>query len=145
MNEHEIRDQGRGARGEAHVDPVCGMTVDPSTAAGSSEYGGETIYFCNPGCKAKFDAAPEKYVSKPRDEGRGASGEKHVDPVCGMTVDPAKAAGSSKYNGQTIYFCSAGCKAKFDADPGRYSSSESSSLAPHPSPLIPRPSHLTFQ
>ncbi|HET7433168.1 MAG TPA: heavy metal translocating P-type ATPase [Thermoanaerobaculia bacterium] len=43
-------------------DPVCGMTVDPAHAAGSSDYHGETIYFCSVGCKAKFDANPEKYV-----------------------------------------------------------------------------------
>jgi len=42
------------------------------------------------------------------------------DVVCGMQVDPAKAAASSQYAGKTYYFCSKGCKAKFDADPGRY-------------------------
>ena len=42
------------------------------------------------------------------------------DPVCGMTVDPARAAGSSKYGDTTYYFCSAGCKAKFDANPAAY-------------------------
>jgi Cu+-exporting ATPase len=42
------------------------------------------------------------------------------DPVCGMQVDPAKAAGTSGYLGQTYYFCSKGCKAKFDANPGQY-------------------------
>ena len=45
----------------AHIDPVCGMTVDPARAAGSSEYRGKTIYFCNPRCKQKFDANPEAY------------------------------------------------------------------------------------
>ncbi|MCA1732705.1 MAG: heavy metal translocating P-type ATPase, partial [Acidobacteria bacterium] len=49
-----------------------------------------------------------------------------------------KAAGSSEYGGRTIYFCSAGCKAKFDADPGKYAASESSSLAPPPSSLAPK-------
>ena len=39
------------------------------------------------------------------------------DVVCGMQVDPAKAAGSSTYEGKTFYFCSASCKAKFDANP----------------------------
>ena len=43
-----------------------------------------------------------------------------TDPVCGMTIDPASAAGRSEHNGETHYFCSAGCKAAFDADPGRY-------------------------
>src|SRR5688572_16191348 len=42
------------------------------------------------------------------------------DVVCGMTIDPAKAAGSSEYKGQTYYFCGKGCKTKFDADPGKY-------------------------
>src|SRR5687767_9911777 len=41
--------------------------------------------------------------------------EEFVDPVCGMTVDPAKAAGVSERDGVTYYFCSAGCKTKFDA------------------------------
>jgi YHS domain-containing protein len=42
------------------------------------------------------------------------------DVVCGMQVDPAKAAGSSEYNGKTYYFCAKACKVKFDADPARY-------------------------
>jgi Cu+-exporting ATPase len=37
-----------------------------------------------------------------------------------MTVDPAKAAGTSTYKGETFYFCNAGCKQRFDADPQRY-------------------------
>lgn len=43
-------------------DPVCGMDVDPQTAAGSSEYQGKTYYFCSPGCKRSFDKDPERYV-----------------------------------------------------------------------------------
>jgi len=44
------------------------------------------------------------------------------DPVCGMTVDPANAAGSSRIGDQTFYFCSLEDKAKFDKDPGSYAS-----------------------
>jgi len=43
-------------------DPVCGMDVDPKTAAGKSTYQGKTYYFCSPGCKRDFDKEPEKYV-----------------------------------------------------------------------------------
>ena len=43
-----------------------------------------------------------------------------VDPVCGMQVDPAKAAGSYEYQGHRYYFCSRGCLAKFQADPVRF-------------------------
>jgi P-type Cu+ transporter len=42
------------------------------------------------------------------------------DVVCGMQVDPAKAAGTSEYKGKTYYFCSNGCKTKFDGNPGQY-------------------------
>jgi YHS domain-containing protein len=43
-------------------DPVCGMTIDEKTAAGKSEYKGQTYYFCAPGCKKKFDADPVRYA-----------------------------------------------------------------------------------
>jgi uncharacterized membrane protein YraQ (UPF0718 family)/YHS domain-containing protein len=42
------------------------------------------------------------------------------DPVCGMTVDRVKTPYRSEYAGQTLYFCSAGCKEKFDREPERY-------------------------
>jgi len=44
-------------------DPVCNMDVDPATAAGSSEYKGQTYYFCSPGCVKRFNADPEKYLT----------------------------------------------------------------------------------
>ena len=44
-------------------DVVCGMQVDPARAAGSSQYGGKTYYFCSKACKAKFDANPSQFVN----------------------------------------------------------------------------------
>ena len=49
--------------------PVCAMDIDPATAAGTSEYNGQTYYFCSLGCKKSFDKEPEKYLSV----GRGHS------------------------------------------------------------------------
>jgi P-type Cu+ transporter len=43
-----------------------------------------------------------------------------IDPVCGMTVVPARAAGSHTHGGETYYFCSRHCVDKFKADPSRY-------------------------
>src|ERR1017187_10269129 len=43
-----------------------------------------------------------------------------LDPVCGMRVDPEHAAAKSTYQGQRYYFCSTGCRAKFDGDPEKY-------------------------
>ena len=48
-------------------DPVCGMTCDPKTAAGKSEYQGQTYYFCSPGCKKAFDKEPQQYVGTKQD------------------------------------------------------------------------------
>jgi Cu+-exporting ATPase len=43
-----------------------------------------------------------------------------VDPVCGMTVDPAAAPASATHEGHTYYFCCPSCKQRFQADPARY-------------------------
>jgi YHS domain-containing protein len=45
-------------------DPVCGMEVEASKAAGMSDYGGKTFYFCAPACKKAFDEDPGKYAGK---------------------------------------------------------------------------------
>jgi YHS domain-containing protein len=45
-------------------DPVCGMQVDEKKAAGTSEYKGQTYYFCATACKTKFDQNPAAYVKQ---------------------------------------------------------------------------------
>jgi len=47
------------------IDPVCKMTVDENAPAATTEYKGETYYFCALGCKAAFDEDPEKYLRAP--------------------------------------------------------------------------------
>lgn len=42
------------------------------------------------------------------------------DLVCGMNVDPPKAAAQSQHHGKTYYFCSQGCKQKFDQNPTQF-------------------------
>jgi Cu+-exporting ATPase len=44
------------------------MEVEPETAAGKSEYKGQTYYFCSPGCKRSFDKDPEKYLQQTHGE-----------------------------------------------------------------------------
>jgi len=55
-----------------------------------------------------------------------------VDPVCGMTVDPAKSPHQAEHAGHAYHFCSAGCRTKFVADPARYLSPKS-----EPAPAAP--------
>jgi P-type Cu+ transporter len=53
--------------------------------------------------------------------------EKVLDPVCGMTVSPERAAAHLQHAGKEYYFCSKGCAAKFQQDPGRYLAAPGSS------------------
>jgi Cu+-exporting ATPase len=50
------------------IDPVCGMTVDPTNARRTGEYQGTAFYFCSPGCKKAFDADPASYIANTESE-----------------------------------------------------------------------------
>ena len=43
-----------------------------------------------------------------------------IDPVCGMSIDPAGAAATADHQGITYYFCAKGCQRAFLADPAAY-------------------------
>ena len=53
-------------------DPVCNMEIDEQSAAGRSQYQGETYYFCTQSCKDEFDQDPQQYA-KPDAESAGQS------------------------------------------------------------------------
>lgn len=105
------------------IDPMCGMTVTPETARGEQEFEGEKYYFCSKSCLETFkqqkqiaDPAPEPTADdvsrrRMREDKEGSE----TDPICGMTVNPATAAGSFKHEGKTYHFCSTGCLQKFIA------------------------------
>jgi Cu+-exporting ATPase len=68
--------------GGTATDPVCGMTVDPATAAGSTAHGGTTYYFCSRHCLAKFEADPGKYAAQAaKPEGHSCCGAKPERPA----------------------------------------------------------------
>ncbi|MCA0938482.1 heavy metal translocating P-type ATPase [Salipiger pacificus] len=96
-----------GAASEVTRDPVCGMTVGPAAGKPSLEYGGHLFHFCSEGCREKFHADPEAYLTA-------------TDPVCGMKVDRSSAAHMLKHEGAKHYFCSARCQSKFEGDPATY-------------------------
>ena len=119
--------------GEGQVrDPVCGMAVDPTKTAHKAEHAGANYYFCCDGCRAKFVADPERFLAPKSPE--PAAKESLRDPVCGMKVDPATAKHKAEHGGQPYYFCSAGCQAKFSADPARYLAPKSEAPPPKPAP-----------
>lgn len=79
------------ALAQTEKDPVCGMTVDPARANASYQHGGKTFYFCCAGCKTKFAADPEKYLSKPAGDSCCRDANKHVDHRSSVSADPSSA------------------------------------------------------
>ncbi len=84
-------------------DPVCGMTVDSHNPKGGQfDYKGQTYYFCNPKCKAKFAQNPEGYLSGKKTEITAQPGAEYTCPMhpeisqigpgscpkCGMALEP---------------------------------------------------------
>jgi P-type Cu+ transporter len=65
------------------------------------------------------------------------------DPVCGMTVDPARAKATHEHAGKTHYFCCRGCQEKFSADPARYLTPKTlvgiAPASPKPMQIAPAP------
>lgn len=88
-------------------DPVCGMSVDPATAkGGQTTYNHQTFFFCNPKCKAKFEANPDLY-RQPKPVTDTPDANTDVDytcpmhpevlqkgpgscPLCGMALEPVE-------------------------------------------------------
>ena len=112
------------------IDPVCGMTVEPATAAGKVDHQGKTYYFCSQHCAHAFQLDPARYLSSSHKPAMPHHAPQAVaiqriarvatDPVCGMKVDPAKAAAKAEHGGKTYFFCSQHCAHEFKAEPMRY-------------------------
>lgn len=96
---------GAGKPASGVKDPVCGMTVDPATAAHRADHDGETYYFCSAGCREKFVADPARYLnpaSAPNEDAAAGTiwtcpmhPEVRQDhpgacPICGMALEPAQ-------------------------------------------------------
>ena len=115
---HHHGDAEHGAA-TAALDPVCGMAVDPSTAANKTDHDGAHFFFCSPHCRDKFAADPAKYVTP-----RSALQEKHDDaiiytcpmhpqirqkgpgncPICGMALEPETATAETGPNPELVDF-----------------------------------------
>ena len=114
---HEMHDEhGAGLS----IDPVCGMSVDPATAAATLVHDGTTYAFCNPGCAERFSADPDSFLGAAAEEPADPLVRHSIDPVCGMTVDLAIAAATMVLDGTTYAFCPQSCGDRFAADPERF-------------------------
>ncbi len=131
-------------------DPVCGMQVEIAQAPATRAYHGDRSYFCSDHCAHRFDADPGKYLrpapATPADGTSGAMapgatgsaaavsaqtpGLMMLDPVCGMAVEPAVTAHQASVDGRDFFFCGAGCRAAFVADPHSYRGGGTSAASP---------------
>jgi Cu+-exporting ATPase len=100
------------------IDPVCGMTVDPATAAGSYEYQGKTYYFCNPHCLHRFREDPERFLQKTSavEAVEVKAGAKYTCPmhpeiirdgpgscpICGMALEPVTVSLEEEENPELV-------------------------------------------
>ena len=77
-------------------DPVCGMMVDPLSAAGQYVHAGTTYYFCHPRCEKQFRGDPDGYlngtVNPSMDEVPAEPGTKYICPMCPDVVSEKPAA-----------------------------------------------------
>jgi P-type Cu+ transporter len=105
------------AAGHKVIDPVCGMKVDPHTAKHRAEYGGRAYYFCSAGCRNKFLAKPEAYLSPSDKRAQPVTEEAiytcpmHPEirqagpgscPICGMALEPLTIAQETGPNPELI-------------------------------------------
>ena len=99
-------------------DPVCGMSVDPTTTAHRASHGGQDYFFCSAGCRTKFIGDPMRYLNPPveaepavpgaiytcpmhpeiRQEGPGSC------PICGMALEPETVTAEAPPNHELIDF-----------------------------------------
>jgi Cu+-exporting ATPase len=77
------------------------------------------------------------------------AGVMEKDPVCGMTVDPSRAKATHEHAGKAYYFCCAGCKEKFSADPAKYLVPKTlmgiAPMSAHPVQIAPAATHGASQ
>jgi P-type Cu+ transporter len=109
--------------------PIAGIRLSPILAAAAMALSSLSVVG-NANRLRRYHPAPlppagqvhaEPQIETPSSAGAGQAEVVPVtDPVCGMTVEPATSSGHRGSGADTAYFCSAGCAAAFDADPGRY-------------------------
>jgi P-type Cu+ transporter len=93
------------------TDPVCGMPVDPATSRHRHEHAGVTFHFCCAGCRQKFAADPDRYLTPheapPADTAALYTCPMHPEvrqagpgscPICGMALEPLTGSATAEAN-----------------------------------------------
>ncbi|WP_374468918.1 heavy metal translocating P-type ATPase [Phenylobacterium sp.] len=116
---HHDHDHDHADAAHAVKDPVCGMTVDPHKTPYRAEHAGHPYYFCSAGCRTKFEADPQRYLSPQAAEAPAAppgtiyTCPMHPDvrqvgpgscPICGMALEPELVTADAGPNPELVDF-----------------------------------------
>jgi Cu+-exporting ATPase len=125
------------------------ITVSDMTCAGCARTITNAIHGADPAAKVDVSldekrvhvesALPRERIEALITEAGYTPGAK--DPVCGMKVDPHTAKHRAAHEGRPYYFCSAGCKTKFEANPGQYLAKEKKPAPARPGAIYTCPMH----
>ncbi len=99
--------------------PVMDESVDFSVKVDTKD---GPVYFCCKGCIEKYEAKPEKFAKNVASQRKAVAALPKVQVACPISGKPIDKKVSIKHNGETVYFCCAGCAPKFEKDPKEYAS-----------------------
>jgi YHS domain-containing protein len=91
------------------------MEVTPGAAAPQLVHDGHQFYFCSPGCRDRFLQHPDSFSSMRSLNIPTTQLEFPIDPICGMSVDPADPGARLDFPEGTVYFCCQPCADEYAA------------------------------
>jgi YHS domain-containing protein len=91
------------------------MEVDPGSATAESTFEDGRFYFCSVSCQERFLQAPDRFSALHTLELPTTQAQLPIDPICGMSVDPASPGATLELPEGTMYFCCQPCADEYAA------------------------------
>jgi YHS domain-containing protein len=105
------------AKSASHIQTKCPNTGNPVNYSIYADASGKRVYFCSKGCKADFLKAPEKKLAAMEKKGLKFENSPAIQTKCPCGEELTNHKVFSDVDGKRVFFCGAGCKAKFMKNP----------------------------